>query len=257
MKILRSLNSALVLITGTIFLTECQNPGPKEEKASTAPAVESISNDNTLTPEEEKEGWVLLFDGKTMNGWRTYQNIPADDWELADGNLHCKEEGVTKRADLITNDQYDNFELQIDWKIRQGENSGIIYRATEENGASYESGPEYQLIDDLGYPGKLSDKQHTGANYDMNPPMVSAVKPAGEYNHTRILVNGAHVEHWLNGQKLVEYELWSPEWQKNKAASKWKDLATYGAAHQGHIALQDHGGGVWFKNIKIRRISEK
>lgn len=210
--------------------------------------------DNTLSKQEKKEGWVLLFDGKTTNGWRTYRNIEADDWAVANGELYCKVDGVKKRADLITAEQYENFELQIDWKIAPKENSGIIYRSTEENGASYESGPEYQLIDDIGYPGKLKDAQLSGANYDMNPPAAKVFKGANAYNHTRIVVNGAHVEHWLNGTKVVEYEFWTPEWEKNKAASKWADVKPYGMSKKGHIALQDHGGGVWFKNIKIRKL---
>jgi len=208
--------------------------------------------DNTLSKKEKKEGWVLLFDGTTMNGWRTYKNQKTDDWYVENGELYCKMEGVTKRADMITNDQYENFELQIDWKIAPKENSGIIYMVTEENGATYESGPEYQLIDDVGYPGKLSDKQLSGANYDMQAPNAKVAKPAGEFNHTKIVINKGHVEHWLNGTKVVEYELWSNEWQQQKENSKWKNVKPYGMSKKGYIALQDHGGGVAFKNIKIK-----
>jgi len=210
--------------------------------------------DNTLSKKEKKQGWKLLFDGTTMNGWRIYQNKKVDDWDVKNGELYCKVEGVSKRADLITMDKYENFELQIDWKIAPKENSGIIYMVTEENAASYESGPEYQLIDDIGYPDKLHDKQLTGANYDMNAPSAKVIKPAGEYNHTKIVVNKGHVEHWLNGTKVVDYQLWTPEWEKLKAISKWKDVKTYGMSKQGHIALQDHGGGVYFKNIKLKQL---
>jgi len=123
---------------------------------------------------------------------------------------------------------------------------------TEENGASYESGPEYQLIDDTGYPAKLQDKQLSGSNYDMHAPSAKTVKPPGEYNHTKIVINKGHVEHWLNGTKVVDYQLWTPEWEQIKANSKWKDVKTYGMSKSGHIALQDHGGGIAFKNIKIK-----
>jgi hypothetical protein len=208
--------------------------------------------DNTLSKKEKKDGWVLLFDGTTMTGWRAYQNKEQEGWSVKDGELFCKGEGVTKRADLITANQYENYELQIDWKISPKKNSGIIYMATEENGASYESGPEYQLIDDVGYPGKLSDKQLSGANYDMNPPTAKVVKPVGEFNHTKIVINKGHVEHWLNGTKVVDYQLWTPEWEQTKANSKWKDVKTYGMSKSGHIALQDHGGGIAFKNIKLK-----
>jgi hypothetical protein len=210
--------------------------------------------DNTLTEKEKKEGWVLLFDGTTMKGWRAYQNKEIDGWDIKNGELYCREEGVTKRADLITNNKYENFELQIDWKIAPKKNSGIVYMVTEENGASYESGPEYQLIDDIGYPGKLTDKQLSGSNYDMNAPTAKVSKPAGEFNHTKIVINKGHVEHWLNGTKVVDYQLWSPEWEHARANSKWKDVKAYGMSKSGHIALQDHGGGIAFKNIKIKQL---
>ena len=212
----------------------------------------SKQKDNTLSKKEKKEGWVLLFDGTSMNGWRHYKNREADGWAIANGELYCKENGVAKRADLITADQYENYELQIDWKISPKKNSGIVYMVTEDNGASYESGPEYQLIDDLGYPEKLSDKQLSGANYDMQAPSTKVAKPSGEFNHTKIVINKGHVEHWLNGAKVVEYELWSKEWEQQKENSKWKNVKPYGMSKKGYIALQDHGGGIAFKNIKIK-----
>ena len=208
--------------------------------------------DNTLSKKEKKEGWVLLFDGTSVNGWRSYKNKEQQGWDVKDGELYCKSEGVTKRADLITTNKYENYELQIDWKISPKMNSGIIYMVTEDNGASYESGPEYQLIDDIGYPGKRSDKQLSGANYDMNAPSAKVSKPAGEFNHTKIVINKGHVEHWLNGTKVVDYQFWTSEWEQTKANSKWKDVKPYGMAKSGHIALQDHGGGIAFKNIKIK-----
>lgn len=212
------------------------------------------NKDNELTQKEKKEGWVLLFDGKSLNGWRTYQNKPSDTWMVEDGQIACRKEGVKQHADLLTVDQYENFELQLDWKIAKGQNSGIIYRCNENNGASYESGPEYQLIDDLGYPDKLTDKQLSGANYDMDAPRVKVAKPAGEYNHTRILVRGTHVEHWLNGSLLVSYEFGTPEWKWKKDNSKWKDAKEYGTVKNGYIAIQDHGGGLWVKNVKIKAL---
>jgi hypothetical protein len=208
--------------------------------------------DNTLSKKEKKQGWILLFDGQTTSGWRNYKNKEADGWAAANGELYCKETGVKKRADIITVNQYGNYELVIDWKISPKKNSGIMYMVTEDNNASYESGPEYQLIDDTGYPDKLYDKQLSGANYDMHAPTASVVKPAGEYNHTKIVINKGHVEHWLNGTKVVDYQLWVAEWEQLKANSKWKDVKTYGMSKKGHIALQDHGGGVYFKNIKLK-----
>jgi hypothetical protein len=213
-----------------------------------------VKRDNILTPAERQAGWVLLFDGRTTTGWRPYNRKPQDSWEILAGQLHCKSKGVTNRADLMTITQYDNFELQFDWKIDKGANSGVVYRVIETSQPSYETGPEYQLIDDEGYPDKLEDWQKSGSDYAMHPPLVLASKPAGEYNHTKIIVNGAHVQHWLNSRKVADFELWTDEWKALKEKSKWKDAANYGMAKKGFIALQDHGGGIWFKNIKLRKL---
>ena len=210
--------------------------------------------DNTLSAEEQKAGWVLLFDGKTTSAWRTYRNMPDDSWEVVHGELHCKDSGVSKRADLITKAQYSSFDIQLDWKVSKAANSGLLYHVQETHESSYETGPEYQLIDDLGYPDKLENWQMSGADYAMHPPLKRASKPAGQYNHTRLLVEGAHVQHWLNGVKVADFMAWTPEWEKLKMTGKWKDHPDYGLAKSGYIALQDHGGGIWIKNIKIRKL---
>ncbi len=210
---------------------------------------------NSLSKKEAEQGWKLLFDGSTLNGWRTYQNKLSDSWSVQNGTLYCKGSPTNKsdmRADMITTSQYENFELSLDWKLAPKGNSGIIYHASEEFPAAYLSGPEYQLIDDNNFPEKLENWQKTGANYAMNPAPTAAPNPPGQWNSTRILVNGAHVEHWLNGKKVVEYEFWTDEWKKNKMEGKWKDAPGYGMTKKGYIALQDHGSEAWFKNIKIR-----
>jgi hypothetical protein len=211
---------------------------------------------STLVTMAQNKEWKSLFDGQSLSGWRTYQHKPADSWFVKDGLLSNKGNGDpnTKHADLITEKQYENYELSIDWKIAPQANSGILYMVTEEFPSSYRSGPEYQLIDDKGYPGKLETWQITGANYAMDAPLVDATKPAGEWNHTLIIINKGHVEHWLNGKKVVDYDLWTDSWKQRKAAGKWKDDKGYAASKKGHIALQDHGGEVWFKNIKIREL---
>jgi hypothetical protein len=202
-------------------------------------------------------GYMSLFDGKTLNGWRTYQNKPADSWAVKDGVLYC--EGSTtdksdRRADLITVDTFENFDLQLDWKIAPQGNSGIMYMVTEEYPTAYLSGPEYQIIDDVNFPEKLEDWQKTAANYAMHTAPTAHPKPAGQWNHARIVVNNGHVEHWLNGEKVVEYDLWTDDWKKRKEAGKWKDAPGYGMSRTGHIALQDHGSEAWFKNIEVRRL---
>ena len=212
---------------------------------------------NTSSAANEHTGYHTLFDGKTMDGWRSYQNKPQDSWSVVDGMLYCKgslTDKSDKRADLITTKQYENFDFSIDWKISPQGNSGIIYLATEEFPTSYLSGPEYQIIDDKNFPEKLEDWQKTGANYAMNAAPSANPKPVGEWNNTRIVVNKGHVEHWLNGEKIVEYQLGSDDWQKKKAEGKWKDAVGYGKSTKGHIALQDHGSEAWFKNIKIKEL---
>ncbi len=210
--------------------------------------------DNQLSDAEKKAGWKLLFDGKTTDGWRPYKNAESDGWEIVNGELHCKESAVQHRADLITKDQYANFELAFDWKVGKGANSGLIYRANEDHDASYESATEYQLIDDKGYEGKLEDWQKAGADYDMHPPLKLVSKPAGEYNHSVIKAKGKKIEHWLNGVKVAAYEIGTKEWHALKDKSKWKDIKGWGENSTGYICLQDHGGGIWFKNIKIRTL---
>jgi hypothetical protein len=214
-----------------------------------------VDSSNTLSADEKAQGWVSLFDGKTLDGWRGYQHKSIAAWEAADGTIHCNghKEGAPA-TDLITNDEYDNFELSIEWKIAPASNSGIMFHVNENNAYTFQSGPEYQIIDDEGWPGKLEDWQHTGCNYAMQVPATRPVKPVGQWNSTKIVVNGAHVEHWLNGEKILEYELWSPEWKKQKAAGKWKDDADYGMSKTGHIALQYHGGDVWFRDIRLKKL---
>ena len=212
---------------------------------------------NSLSNGEREAGWMLLFNGKDMEQWRVFQNKPGNTWSVKDGTLYCKGSTTDKsdlRADIITKDQFENFELEIDWKISKGGNSGLIYLVSEQAKATYRSGPEYQMIDDIGYPGKLEDWQKTAANYAMNAAPDAKPKPAGEWNNTRIIVNKGKVEHWLNGDKVVEYELWTDDWKANKEKGKWKDTPEYGTFKSGHIALQDHGSEAWFRNIKIRKL---
>lgn len=256
--------SAVLLLGGSLLFSACNNEGEGDEPKDTSKQgsfgsanQSGVNSDNTLTETEQKEGWQLLFDGKTLSGWRMYQNKPADCWGVQDGAIYCKGSSTDKsdlRADLVTADQFENFELSIDWKIAPQGNSGIMYHVSEKYPAAYLSGPEYQLIDDNNFPEKLEEWQKTAADYAMYTTSSLPVKPVGEFNTTRIVVNGAHREHWLNGVKVLEFEAWSDDWKKRKSEGKWKDTPEYGMEKTGNICLQDHGSGVWFKNIKIRKI---
>lgn len=215
------------------------------------------AKDNILTASEKKAGWKLLFNGKSLNGWRPYQNKETNSWTVKDGVLYCKGSSTDKsdlRADMITDKQYENFDLSVDWKISPQGNSGILYLVTEKFKAAYLSGPEYQIIDDLNFPQKLEDWQKTGANYAMDAALTAAPNPVGQWNTTRIVVNKGRVQHWLNGKKLLDFQMWTDEWKKKKTEGKWKDAPGYGVSKKGHIGLQDHGSEAWFKNLKIKEL---
>jgi hypothetical protein len=237
--------------------TEDTTTTVKKEDSAEAAEIVADTAANVLTDAEKSEGWKLLFNGKSLDGWHIYKGKTSSGWVAEDGILHClgsEKDKSDKRADLTSNDTFDNFELELDWKLSPKGNSGIIYLASEEFEAAYLSGPEYQLIDDENFPEKLEGWQKTGANYAMSAPLVAASKPIGEWNHAKIIVNKGHVEHWLNGQKTAEYEMGSAEWKKAKETGKWKDAKGYGATKKGHIDLQDHGSEAWFKNVKIKQL---
>lgn len=207
---------------------------------------------NALTPKEKAGGWRLLFDGKTTRGWRGFrqQTLPGG-WKAVDGALTR----VGPATDIVTNGEFGDFELVVEWKVGRSANSGILYRATEDVEVIWHAAPEYQVIDNA-YKEPLKPVQTAGANYDLHVPSRDVTKPVGSWNQTRLFVKGAHVEHWLNGVKVVEYELWSDDWEKRVKVSKFKDYPQYGRAKRGRIGLQDHGDMVAYRNIKIRALKE-
>ncbi len=208
---------------------------------------------NTLTEKERAEGWELLFDGKSMDKWKMFNGGEVTGWKVVNGEMQNSGVGSDHGGDIITKKEYENFELYLEWKVAPESNSGVFYHVQEGiTDAIYESGPEYQLIDDKGWPDKLAAHQYSGSNYSMDAPQGAEVKPIDEWNVTRIIVKNPHVEHWLNGKKVVEYELWGDDWRKHKAEGKWKDATHYGEAKSGHIGLQDHGGLTMFRNMKIK-----
>ncbi len=223
-----------------------------------------VQQHNALTAAEQDAGWILLFDGSTTNGWRSYNGdaFPSSGWEVADGCLIVlasdgSEEGGG--GDIITEATFDNFELSIEFLLSPVANSGILYRAVESPGEPiWHNAPEYQVLDDSAYIAMETMDMHThltGDNYDLHASRVNASNPIGEWNHARIIVDGAHVEHWLNGQLTVEYELWTPEWEELVRESKFADYPGYGRATSGHIGLQDHGHTLRYRNIKLRPIA--
>lgn len=223
--------------------------GSEQQIASGQAETQGAASVSALTPEERAAGWRPLFDGRTTAGWRGYRraDMPSG-WQVVDGALTRVGQG----GDIITSDQFENFELALEWKVAPGGNSGIFYRATEEGDAVYTSGPEMQVLDDARHVDGKARLTSAGALYGLYAAPSGVVRPAGEWNAVRIVVNGSHVEHWLNGVKVVDAEMGSPEWNKRVSEAKFKEWPGFGRATRGHIALQDHGDWVAYRNIKIK-----
>ena len=230
-------------------------------------AASCAPSHNTLTKKEAAEGWVLLFDGETTNGWRNYNSTdPNTAWHVVDGCLQAKGSGDDATGYIVTEKEYENFILSWDWKLSKGGNSGMIYHVVESPRFSvpYVTGPEYQLIDVEGWeeanaPTKLEEWQKLGVDYAMHLPDQSKMKvnPQGEWNNSMIVFDNGHVEHWLNGEKIVEFEAWTDDWFARKASGKWGNATEYGLASKGVICLQDHGYPASFRNIKIKELPRK
>ena len=250
----RALAAALlaVAVVAPALIAQTRSAG----RASAAPP-------NTLTPSETAAGWTLLFDGKTTKGWRGYHAaaFPAQGWVVEDGAITRvgKGEKPGSGGDIITTGEYANFELALDWKVSPGGNSGLKYLITESPDGTGHAGVGYemQILDDERHPDAMmgvNGNRRAGALYDLIPPTTHPARPIGEWNQARLVVRGRHVEHWLNGQRVVQFDIGSPEMKALIAKSKYKDIKGFGEATSGHILLQDHGDEVSFRNIRIRQL---
>ncbi|MBN2639409.1 MAG: DUF1080 domain-containing protein [Bacteroidales bacterium] len=217
------------------------------------------SVDNKLSNKEKNEGWELLFDGIALNGWHDYNGDSlTGPWGVEDGAIKAEGHGNDANGYIVTNRQFDNFILSWDWKISKGGNSGMMYHVVQNSDyeVPYATGPEYQLIDNINFDGKLEEWQKCGADYAMYLPDSTKlnINTAGEWNNSQIVFDNGHVEYWMNGQKTLEFESWSPDWYSRKSTGKWKNFPDYGEKECGVICLQDHGYPAWFKNIKIKQL---
>ena len=248
----RSLRNIVVLLVLGLAWSACQTSESVEPPAAPEPETSEPPAVNTLTNEEKADGWQLLFDGKGLEQWRGFRTdtVPPG-WSVVDDLLQFSaDHGGEGHGDLMTREQFADFELKLDWKISPQGNSGVLYRVSENYDQEFHTGPEVQLIDNA-YTG-INALQSAGANYGLHPPARDVTKPVGEWNTLHLIVNGAHVEHWMNGEKLVEYELWTDEWKEMVAQTKFNEWKDYGLNKTGHIVLQDHGAGVWFRNVKVK-----
>lgn len=215
--------------------------------------TESSVSINTLSAAEKEKGWALLFDGKTTDQFRGFlkDSFPDKGWVVKDGNIvHLSKGGG---GDIITKERYEEFEFKFEWKVAPGANSGVKYFILEERKRTI--GHEYQVIDNSAHPdAKRGAMYQSAAFYDVYPPQIQNVKPVGEYNQSIIRVKGSVAQHWLNGKKVLEYDLGHPDTLKAIQRSKFKNVEGFGYRHNGHILLQDHGDEVHYRNLKIRRL---
>ncbi len=217
-----------------------------------------MAQNNTLSAQEKKDGWELLFDGKTTKGWRNYNSkeIGAA-WKIDDESLHLdRSNKEVKGGDIITDGEYENYELTYDWKISKCGNSGLIFDVveSEKNKYVWHTGPEMQVLDNECHPDAKIIKHRAGDLYDLISCATETVKPAEQWNTAKIISKDSHYEFYLNGTKVVEFTMHTPEWDAMVAASKFKNMPDFGKAKKGHFALQDHGDPVWFRNIKIKKL---
>ena len=245
---------AISLLFLIIAFVSCKN--------KPVPEAETI-----VEKKEIKNEWISLFDGTSTVGWRAYNGdkLPPQ-WVIVDDALTFdteskNEEDFEGGKDIIyAAEEFDNFELSLEWKIPDGGNSGIFYHSKEGYNGPYEVSPEYQLLDDLKWEeinnAKLEEWQKLGADYAMYSPNPDnkIVKPAGEWNTSRIIFTPENAEYWLNGKKLLSFVPWSEDWNSRKNNGKWKDFPDYGKFKKGYIGLQDHDSPLWFKNIKIKKL---
>jgi hypothetical protein len=238
---MRIVSSLLLLLLG---VTAC-----KQEKRESGESMSQLPEKQTVQP------WISLTNA---SDWRGYNmdSLPSN-WSVEDGLISCFGEAGDMGGDIISKQTYDNFELEFEWKISEGGNSGVFYHVVEDTiyHSPYQTGPEYQLLDDAGFKEPIQDWQMAGANYAMHVPNgKKRLNPAGEWNTGRIVFNRGKVEHWMNGEKILEFDKFTEDWQKRRDSGKWNDYPDYGKANEGYLALQDHGAGVWFRNIRVRRL---
>jgi len=217
---------------------------------------------NALTADEKSDGWVLLFDGKTTEGWKNFNEDQISGWVVEDGCLVGQGLGGDIGGDIVSVREYDNFILKWDWKLGPSGNSGVMYHVVEgeQYAAAYETGPEYQMIEDgnfkdeHGEPYPLEDWQETAANYAMYVANDQKQVNVQDWNNSQIVFTPEKAEYWLNGKKVVEYVPWSEDWNTRRNSGKWADYPDWGQAEKGKLCLQDHGSKIWFRNIKIKEL---
>ena len=246
----------LLYLAGFAFVINACN-SPKNTTMNTSTEA------NSLSTEETNNGWQLLFDGKSTNGWHKYGNQTIGKaWKVADGNLYLdaaskKDWQTAEGGDIVTAEEFENFHLKLDWKISPNGNSGIIFFVHEDSTKfknTYNTGPEMQVLDNNGHPDAKIIKHRAGDLYDLISVSKETVKPVGEWNTAEIKSDNGDLRFFLNGEQVVNTTMWNDAWRTMIAGSKFKSMPGFGTYKKGKIALQDHGDNVWYRNIKIRKL---
>lgn len=264
---MKKISLLIVLVLFVSFMISCAPKGEPKGEIADQETIQEPNKEiapNTLTQVEIDEGWVLLFDGKTPNGWRSYGSptFPEQGWSIEEGLLQVHGSGKGEAGgggDIITEKEYGNFEFSLEWKVSEGGNSGIFYLAQEKpDQPIWKSAPEMQILDNAKHPDAklgIDGNRAAGSLYDLIPGSFEAVNPAGEWNKIKIMVYKGTVVHWVNDVNVLEYHLWTQDWKDMVGNSKFKDYEDFmNPAEKGHIGLQDHGDDVWFRNIKIKEL---
>lgn len=236
--------------------------GEDTKKDTMAATPITPPENNSLTVAEQADGWQLLFDGTSKKNWHVFKNqSDGAAWKVVDGTLHLdpaqkKEDKTVGGGDMVTDEEYDNFHLKVEWKLDSGGNSGIMFYVKEdpEIEKTYHTGPEMQVLDNAAHPDAKIRKHRAGDLYDLISSSPETVKPAGQWNLAEIIAKDSTLEFYLNGSKVLATKMWDDNWRKMIAGSKFKQWPTFGTFTAGRIALQDHGDPVWFRNIKIKRL---
>jgi len=258
---------ACLLFVGAIASCQDGNKGTPDAgtdstKTDSSMAATTPDINNRLTDEEKNSGWQLLFDGASKGNFHVFNNTSdGSAWQVTDGALHLdtttkKDGNIVGGGDLVTNEEYENFDLKMEWKISAGGNSGIMFYVQEgpKFERTYHTGPEMQVLDNAAHPDAKIIKHRAGDLYDLITSSPETVKPAGEWNMVEIISNKGALEFHLNGTKILATTMWDDAWKKMIAASKFKQWTGFGTYKKGRFALQDHGNTVWFRNIKIKKL---
>jgi hypothetical protein len=245
-------NLPVIILTAIVFAA-CNSSSTNNSSTDTTAVI-----DTTGASASTEASWTPLFDGSTLSGWHTFgSDSVSGGWGVDSGTIHLNASAKKGRGDLVSNDSYDNFDLKLDWKISKAGNSGILFYVQDDKPKyedTYKTGPEMQVLDDERHEDRKKPSHRAGSLYDMIQATPGAVKPAEEWNTAEIVSNNGKLDFYLNDVHVVNTTIWDDNWKKMLDSSKFKEWPAFGTFKSGHIALQDHGNEVWFKNIQIKKL---